>query len=103
MDFANVLSDVSEGELISLLEFAVVLPVLLDSIVCKMNEHVLNFALGDIKLLRGQTGVSFFEEVNAVVMVNQNPVSDVKLSFVNQQRSLDVLLNHKRLGLDESC
>ena len=38
-----------------------------------------------------------------MVLIEKDPYTNVKLSFVDQERSLDVLLDDERVVLDLAC
>lgn len=74
--------------------------MLLDGVVGEMDEGVVDVGFGGGELLGGEAGVAFFEEVDVVVVVDEGPVADVELAFVDEQRALDVLLDDEGLGFD---
>ena len=82
-----------EAELVSVLEVTVVLCVLLHSIVCEVNEGIVDVLKVDAKLCRRRPQVALFEEEELVFVGQQDPDTDVELALVDQQRLLDVLLD----------
>lgn len=84
---------------IALLVLAVVLRVLLHGIIRQMNElivqviHAIRFACG--------TNVAGFIEVAIHVLRDQHEHPHVELPSLNQHRTLNIFLNHKRLTLQD--
>ena len=78
---------------VAVFEFTIIITKLLDSIVRKMNKFIAK--VFESELLGACPEIAFFKKVTShdSVMSNQHSVdSDVKLSFVYQQRVLYVTL-----------
>ena len=74
--------------------------MLLDGVVGEMDEGVVDGGFGGGELLGGEAGVALLEEVDVVVVVDERPVADVELAFVDEQRALDVLLDDEGFRFD---
>lgn len=72
--------------------------MLLYCIISEMNEIIIN--VFSRKVLCRSPYISFFEEVYFQRICNQCPHSHIKLSIVDQERLLDVFLNHKGTVVD---
>ena len=71
----------------------------LNCIVGQMDEPVY---VSERVLRRRSSNVAFSKVVTLKFLRDQNPQPNVKFALANQQRPLDVLLNHKYICLDMS-
>ena len=86
--------------MVTVFELTVVRGVLLDSVIGQMDILVIQRrAVGGI-LTGTRPYVPFSEKEAVVIVVDQNPNSDIKLTAVNKKRVLDVFLNDKLGALD---
>ena len=62
-----------------------------------MDEIVVEVVVRHCVRIARQTQVTFFKEINILVMIKQDPNTDVELALIDKCRLLNILLN------DESC
>lgn len=74
--------------------------LLLDCIICEVNRSVINVFKVDPKLRPGHSDIPFLEHVDVLVLIQQDPDSDIKFAIANEQGSLNVLLNDESVMLD---
>ena len=89
----NVAFEVSKTQLVSILVLPIVWTVLLDGIVCEMDEVIVESGSISVVGHRRCAKVAFSEEEDIHVLVEEHPHSDVKLALVDETWSLDVLLD----------
>ena len=91
----NVVLEGREAQLVAVFKVSVVLGVLLNGVVGQVHESIVYVLEVNTKLGRRCAQISFLEEEQVVVLVEQHPNTNVELASVDQQRSLDVLLDDK--------
>ena len=74
--------------------------ILLHSVVCQVNEVIVEVLSVHGVGLAGGAQVALSEEVDVHVLGESDPDPDVKLSFVDQQGPLDILLYDEGLRAD---
>jgi hypothetical protein len=79
---------------------AVVRTVLLDSIISQVDEVVVQILCRHRVWLRRGPQIPLFEEVHIQVLSQSHPDSNIELSLVDQEWSLNILLNDEGLGAD---
>ena len=91
-------------QLIALLELAVILIMLLHCVVCQVDKGLVNVLLVERKCVAARPDVALAEQVTLLILevaaVDKDPEADVEFSTVDQQRSLDVLLDNEHLRFD---
>lgn len=93
---ARQFSGLRVAELVAVFVLAEVFLIFLD---CPISE-VHCCVLIDIEgiLVAAEADVALFEKVPAVLWRHQNPKANIELPLIDQQGSLNVFLNHDRLG-----
>ena len=74
--------------------------MLLHSVVGQVDESVVDVLQIDPVLRRRSSQVPLFEEEQVVILVKEDPDTDIKLSLVDQERPLDVLLYDEGVVFD---
>lgn len=90
-----------ERQLISLLVFTVILIVFLNCVVCQMNVEITDFIMLQVVLIRRSPQIAPFEYKNFEFMRKKYPHPNIKFPPRKKQRSLQILLNHKRVGSND--
>jgi len=88
------------AELVAILEGAIVLGVLLNGIISQVNVLIVDVLQVHLELRGRRSQVALFEDVELMVLVDEDPHADVKLTIVQQERPLNVFLDDKRIVLD---
>jgi len=65
-----------------------------------MNILIINVLQVDFELRGGCAQISFLEDEEFMVLVDEDPDTDVKLAIVQQKRPFYVLLYYERVVLD---
>ena len=78
-----VMLESGETKLIAIFEIAIVRRIFLNRIVGQMNEGIIDVLKVDSKLSWGSPQVTFFKEVNVMILVEKNPYSNVKLPLAD--------------------
>lgn len=86
-------SSLFKGEDVALLELVVIGVVLLNGVVCQVDEQVI--CLRQVVDLARHANVPFFEQVTLVLRCDHDPEADVELALVDQEWFFNVLLEHK--------
>ena len=89
-----------EGKLVSILELSVGCTILLNCVVCKVNKRIIYVLQVNSKFRTTGAKITFGKKVQVLLLSKKNPYTDIKLSFVNQKRLLDILLNYECVKLD---
>ena len=93
-----------ETQLIALLEFPIILIMLLHCVICQVDKRLVNLILVKRKCVATRPDVALAEQVTLLILevaaVNEDPEADVEFATVDQQRSLDVLLDNEHLRFD---
>ena len=74
--------------------------MLLHSVVGQVDESVVDVLQIDPVLRRRSSQVPLFKEEQVVILVKEDPDTDIKLSLVDQERPLDVLLYDEGVVFD---
>ena len=72
-----------ETKLIAVFEIAIVRRIFLNRIVGQMNKGIIDVLKVDSKLSWGSPQVTFFKEVNVMILVEKNPYSNVKFPLAD--------------------
>ena len=72
---------------------AIVFALLLDSIICQMNEVIIELRRVDAVRLARCADVALLEEVDVHILREEHPDTDVKLPLVDEKGPFDVLLD----------
>jgi len=78
-----VILESGETKLIAVFEIAIVRRIFLNRIVGQMNEGIIDVLQVDSKLSWWSSQVTFFKEVNVMILVEKNPYSNVKLPLAD--------------------
>lgn len=85
--------------LITFFKFSIFFIILLNSIIGQMDKWLIDTFLAQCKFMRTGSYVALFEQVTFLIFqittINEDPKSDIKFTFVNQQWLFDVLLQNK--------
>ena len=100
VELVDVLLEGREAQLITVLKVTVILGMLLHRIVGQVHKSIVDVLQVDAELRAGGAKVALPEKEELVVLIEQHPHPNVKLALVDEQRSLDVLLNDERVMLD---
>lgn len=84
-----------ERHLVSILKEAIVFSILLHSVICQVNKLIIWIIWIDAEFRTRSSKITLFEKVQASIVIEKYPHSDVKLSLVNEKGLLNVLLNDK--------
>jgi hypothetical protein len=96
---AEILLKLSIGDLISLLELAIILSVLLDGVIGQMGEQILRVLNAVFAGSRPDVPVRVPVALHlAVVAGHRHVMPDIKFTPLVEQRALDVLLDDKSTG-----
>lgn len=97
--FVNVVLELVERELVPVLKLPVRLALHLHGVVGQVHEGVIHILQIYAIVTAGGAQVALREEVQVGVMCQDDPNPDVKLTFSNQKRAFDVLLNDESVKL----
>ena len=95
----NIVLELVERELVPVFELPIRFTLYLHGVVCQMHKRVIYILQIYAIVTAGGAQVALREEVQVRVMCQDDPNPDVKLTFSNQKRALDVLLNDERVKL----
>ena len=91
---ADDLREVLPAELVAVLELAVVVRLLLDSVVCQVDELVCHVIEGVLSAARSNVPILVAVALQASIDARQQAeAAEVELALVDQQRVVNVLLN----------
>ena len=97
--FFQVAPQVCEIELIALLKLAILGAVPLDSVVGQVHEGIVHVLQIYAIVTARSPQVALREEVQIRVMREDDPDPDVELTFTDEERPLNVLLDNERVKL----
>lgn len=98
--FAHLLLEVLEGELVAVGHGSVAFGELLDCVVGEVHEGVVG-GVGAGVLEGAEPHVALLEDVALEVVGDEHPDADVELAVHDEHGTLEVLLDQKAVGLDD--
>lgn len=87
-------------QLIAILELSIAIELLLDGVISQMNRSVIDVVKVDTEFATRRAYVTFLKEVQVLILVEQNPDSDVEFAVADQKRTLDILLDDEVVVFD---
>ena len=86
--------------MVTILEVTIVLRMLLHCVIRQVYECVVYILEVNTELCRRSSQISLLKEEEFMVLIKQDPDSNVKFSLVYQEGLLDILLNDECVVLD---
>ena len=86
--------------MVTILEVTIVLRMLLHCVIRQVYECVVYILEVNTEFCRRSSQISLLKEEELMVLIKQDPDSNVKFSLVYQERLLDILLNDECVVLD---